>query len=89
MLLHKTFFTKPELVSGKLPLEVVWQLGGVNKCVVISFSALDDLPTNLIFGFLRGETCQQVVTEAVAEKVTSQGENTGTAVAQHSVSFSF
>lgn len=34
---------------------VVRQLGGVNKGVVVSIGALDDLPTSLIFGFLRQE----------------------------------
>lgn len=49
------FLTEAEFVSGKLPLVVVRQLGGVNKDVVVSVGALNDLPTNLIFWFLREE----------------------------------
>lgn len=45
--------TKAEFVSGKLPLVVVRQLGGVNKGVVVAVGALNDLPANLVFGFLR------------------------------------
>lgn len=48
--------TKAELVSRKLPFVVVWQLSGVNKGVVVSVSAFDDLPTNLIFWFLQKKT---------------------------------
>lgn len=58
MMSCKMCFTESELVSGKLPLIVVWQLGGVNKCVIIPHSAFNDLPTNLILGFLEGETSQ-------------------------------
>lgn len=54
--------TKAKFVSGKLPLVVVQQLGGVNKGVVVSICALNDLPANLIFGFLREvERRQQAV----------------------------
>lgn len=49
------FDTEAEFVSGKLPLLVVWQLGGVNKGVVVAIGAFNDLPANLIFGFLVGE----------------------------------
>ncbi len=49
--------TKAQFVSGKLPLAVVRQLGGVYKGVVVSVGALDDLPANFIFGFLREEEC--------------------------------
>lgn len=58
------FGTEAELVSGKLPLVVVRQLGGINKGVVVSISALNDLPPDLVFGFLREEAGQQVVTDS-------------------------
>lgn len=50
--------TEAEFVSGKLPLLVVRQLGWVNKGVVVPISALNDLPANLIFGFLVEEEHQ-------------------------------
>lgn len=52
------FRTETEFVSGKLPLLIVWQLGGVNKGVVVSISAFDDLPADLILRFLAGEEQQ-------------------------------
>lgn len=48
------FLTKLQVVSGELPLPIVWQLGGVNKDVVIAFAGFNDLPPHLVFGFLRG-----------------------------------
>lgn len=52
------FRTETEFVSGKLPLLIVWQLGGVNKGVVVSISAFDDLPADLILRFLAEEEQQ-------------------------------
>lgn len=40
---------------------VVWQLAGVDKDVVISISALDDLPAYFVFGFL-GEEPKRTMT---------------------------
>jgi hypothetical protein len=44
--------TESQLVSGKLPLVVIRQLGGVNIHIVVAMDALDDLPLDLVFGFL-------------------------------------
>lgn len=52
------FRTETEFVSGKLPLLIVWQLGGVNKGVIVSISAFDDLPADLILRFLAEEEQQ-------------------------------
>ena len=51
--------TEAKFVSRKLPLVVVGQLGRVDEGVVVSVGALDDLPANLVSGFLREEikTC--------------------------------
>lgn len=59
--------TEAKFVSRKLPLVVVRQLGRVNEGVVVSVGALDDLPANLVFGFLREEikTCYQLVNEVM------------------------
>lgn len=66
------FGTEAELVSGKLPLVVVRQLGGVNEGVVVSISALNDLPPDLVFGFLREEAGQQVVTDSQSRSTRTQ-----------------
>lgn len=47
--------TEAEFVPGKFPLVVVRQLGGVNKGVVVPVGALDDLPADLVSGFLGEE----------------------------------
>lgn len=44
--------TQAEFVPGKFPFVVVRQLGGVYKRVAVAISALNDLPANLISGFL-------------------------------------
>lgn len=44
--------TELQFVSRKLPLVVVRQLSGVDECVVVSIPRLDDLPADLIPGFL-------------------------------------
>ena len=48
----KRTLTKTQVVPRKLPLVIVWKLGGVNVHIVVSMDALDDFPLNLIFGFL-------------------------------------
>jgi len=47
--------TESKFLSRKLPLLVVRQLAGVDEGVAVPVGALDDLPANLIFGFLRKE----------------------------------
>lgn len=44
--------TELQFVSWKLPLVIVRQLRGVNECVVVSISGLNDLPADLVSGFL-------------------------------------
>lgn len=44
--------TKAKLLSRKLPLQVIWQLEGVDVDVVVSINALNDLPLNLELWFL-------------------------------------
>lgn len=44
--------TELQFVSWKLPLVIVRQLSGVNECVVVSISGLNDLPADLVSGFL-------------------------------------
>lgn len=46
------FLTKLEVIPGKLPFFIVWQLSGINEDVVIPFTGLDDLPPHLVLGFL-------------------------------------
>ena len=46
------FLTKLEVIPGKLPFLIVWQLSGINKDVVIPFTGLNDLPPHLVFRFL-------------------------------------
>lgn len=45
--------TKLQFVSWKLPLVIVRQLSGVNECVVVSISGLNDLPADLVSWFLK------------------------------------
>lgn len=44
--------TELQFVSWKLPLVIVRQLSGVNECVVVSISGLNDLPADLVSWFL-------------------------------------
>lgn len=46
------FLTKLEVIPGKLPFFIVWQLSGIDKDVVIPFTGLNDLPPHLVLGFL-------------------------------------
>lgn len=45
--------TKLQFVSWKLPLVIVRQLSGVNECVVVSISGLNDLPADFVSWFLK------------------------------------
>lgn len=44
--------TETQVFPRKLPLVVIWQLDGVDVHIVVSMDAFDDLPLNLVFGFL-------------------------------------
>lgn len=46
------FLTKLEVIPGKLPFLVVWQLSGIDKDVVIPLTGLNDLPPHLVLRFL-------------------------------------
>jgi len=47
-----TSLTKTQLISGKLPQVVVWELGRVNVHVAISMNTFYDFPLYLVFRFL-------------------------------------
>lgn len=53
------FLTKLEVIPGKLPFLIVWQLSGINKDVVIPFTGLNDLPPHLVLRFLQGRDSSQ------------------------------